>query len=407
MKVAVFHPGTQHSRQTALALQQLELLAFLATSLFDHPGRKRWPGPLGRAMDTALAGHRFPALDPALVRTHGAEEWVERIAAKLGARRLARRIDRLGNRRFGGWLAGEAARETPLALWGFNGASARAFADPRLRDCPKILDRTVADWRFWNAELEVIRASHPGWLAEGPWPAEAAQIARDDLEYAHADRIVCGSPFVAQSIRDHSAAAGLDAKLTVLPYPFDTALFGGAPEPVPPPSGEPVRFLFAGQVSPRKGIQHVLEAVQRLPRRDARLSVMGPRMVPDRMLAPYAERIDWLSEQPRSAVPAIMRQHEALVFPSHYEGSAIILLEAMASGLAIIQSRQAGLGASANSGIVLDAPSADGVEQAMAAMAADRDVLLGMRRAAWRESQAFSFDAYRGNIAALLADMGI
>ena len=37
MKVAVFHPGTQHSWQTAFALQQLGRLQWYATSIFYKP----------------------------------------------------------------------------------------------------------------------------------------------------------------------------------------------------------------------------------------------------------------------------------------------------------------------------------------------------------------------------------
>ena len=94
MQVAVFHPGTQHSWQTALALQQLGRLAWYATSIFHQP--ERWPYRLERYLPEPLAGRlgaefrRFnhPGLNPALVRTGGMAEWAERIAA-ISARVLA------------------------------------------------------------------------------------------------------------------------------------------------------------------------------------------------------------------------------------------------------------------------------------------------------------------------------
>jgi hypothetical protein len=39
MKVGVFHPGTQHSWQTALAFQEAGTLAWFATSIFYDPAQ--------------------------------------------------------------------------------------------------------------------------------------------------------------------------------------------------------------------------------------------------------------------------------------------------------------------------------------------------------------------------------
>src|SRR5688500_6291069 len=103
--VAVFHPGTQHSWQTALALQQLDRLAWYATSTFYRPERlpyrlERLPGPFGRKLGARLRRFGHPGLDPALVRTSGWVEWLERAAAAAGLDALARRLDYLGNTRF-------------------------------------------------------------------------------------------------------------------------------------------------------------------------------------------------------------------------------------------------------------------------------------------------------------------
>ena len=88
MDVAVFHPGTQHSWQTATALQNLDRLAFFATSIFYDPNR--WPYRGARYLPPALRKRveaewqRFDhrALDPSLVRTHGLYEWLERAASR-------------------------------------------------------------------------------------------------------------------------------------------------------------------------------------------------------------------------------------------------------------------------------------------------------------------------------------
>ena len=413
MKTLVLHPGTQHSRQTALALQELDRLAFLVTGLFDHPDSaphrvaNQLPGFLQRPFKRELSRFASPGLDPAKMRAFPFYELPERIATRAGAPGLGRQIDAILNRAFGKKVAAIARREGPMALWGYDNSAFAAFADPRTKDCPKILDRTIADGRYWNEEIERIADTHGDWLVGGTPAWSEQRIARNDIEYAEADRIVCGSPFVAQSIQKYSPVEGLAEKLRVLPYSYDAILFAGAPLPKPVPKKEPVRFLFAGQVTARKGIQHLLAAIKALPSTEARLTLVGPIMVPERLLAPFADRVDILGPVTRAEIPAIMQAHHALVFPSHFEGSAVVLIEAMASGLAIIQTAAAGLGASEASGIVLDSPSAEAVEEAMRKLAADRDTLHAMRLAAMNESKLRDFAAYRSSIAALLEGMGI
>ena len=413
MKTLVLHPGTQHSRQTALALQALDRLAFLATGLFDHPNSvphriaDQVPGAAGSFLKRELSRFASPGLDPALVRAMPQYELPERITTRLGAPGLGRRIDALLNRPFGKRVAAMAAREGPFALWGYDDSAFAAFADPRTRGMPKVLDRTIADGRYWAEEIERIAATHGDWLEGGTPRWSGEQLARNDIEYALADRIVCGSPFVMETVTTYSKVPGLAEKLVLLPYTYDAALFAGAPAPLAVAPSEPVRFLFAGQIAARKGVQHLLEAIRSLPAKDAKLTLVGPVMVPERMLAPYRDRVEIVGPVTRAEMPAIMRRHHALVFPSHFEGSAIVLIEAMASGLAIIQSAAAGLGASKASGIVIARPDADQVEEAMRRLIADRDLLHAMRCAAMEEAKLRDFAAYRAGVAAVLAGLGV
>ncbi len=407
MKVAVFHPGTQHSRQTALALQQLGRLAFLATGLFSS-GDSAWrraetlPGGIGRRIAEERARFAFPALESALVRAFPRYELPERIASRFGFAHLAERLDSAGNAGLGRRMARLAQAEGPFALWGFNGSSLGAFGDPRCAHVPRILDRTIADGRFWNRELAGIRETHADWLLPTHQGWSAAQIARDEAEYRHATHIVCGSVFAADTVRHHAEDPEIAGKLGVLPYPYDQDLYGGGAELARASQTGPVRFLFVGQVGARKGIHHLLAAIRTLPSSDAQLTVAGPLDTPRKMLAPFEDRVDFLGPVARKAIPALMRAHHVLVLPSHFEGSAIVLPEAMASGLALIQSRAAGLGASVASGIVLERPDGAELADAMASLCADRGKLHAMRQAAQAESEGRSFAVYRKGVADLL-----
>ncbi|MEP7221297.1 MAG: glycosyltransferase family 4 protein [Novosphingobium sp.] len=411
MQVAVFHPGTQHSWQTAAALQDLGRLEFYATSIFYQP--ERFPYLLERLPRIGAHLHRefrrfsHPALDPALVRTSGLTEWAERIAARTGLRRTAGWLDAYGNRRFVSAIAADLRSDREFALWGYNGSSLTSFELARSQGRRCILDRTNGDFRIYNAMMADLREAYGDWFLPTELAEPAANIARDAREYELADTILVGCDFAAQTIRDAEPHPAIAAKLQVMDYCYDEALFGGAPAPLPVPRSGPVRFLFLGTAIPRKGIHHVLEAIARLPADQAELTIVGDLRVPARAFAPFASRVTHIPTVARADVPAIMRAHHVFLLPSYFEGAGITLYEALASGMALIQSRNCAHAVTPETGIMLDRIDTDSLHQAMLDAIADRDRLDAWRAAAPVRAQDFSFARYRDGIAALLERMGI
>lgn len=408
MQVAVFHPGTQHSWQTAFALQQLGLLEWYATSIFYKPDE--WPYALERVLPRRLAERlhaefrRFshPGLDPALVRTGGMAEWAERLAARAGLGRLSGWIDRLGNRRFVEQIAAEIRSQRPFALWGYNGSSLTSFALGKAEGRRCILDRTNGDFAVYNAMMAEIADTYGDWFSEAQRAIPERVIADDRQEYALADAILVGSPFAANTIRQAVPDPQIQAKLQVLNYCYDEALFERLGPPEPTPRDRPVRFLFMGLVIPRKGIQHLLEAIARIPVSAAELSVVGNMQIPREVFARYADRVTYRPTVARADVPAIMASHDVLVLPSYFEGAGIVLYEALAAGCGLIQSDRCAMAVTPQTGILLDRLESDAVHAAMMTAIEDRDRLNGWRAAAQAEARNYSFARYRQNIGAFL-----
>lgn len=410
MQVVVFHPGTQHSWQTATALDQLGRLAFYATSIFYKPGQFPYvlerlvPAPMGRRLHAEFRRFSHPQLDPAKVRTAGMVEWAERLSTRVGLRRLGMRLNAIGNRAFASHLARDITGAEPFVLWGYSGSSKQAFELAKRHGRTCILDRTIGDPRAYNRLMEPVRATHGEWFPAAARPISDWQIEAEQAEHELADVILTGSQFAADTVIPQGGRHLAD-KVRVLPYCFDEALFGSQPAPRPVGSAEPVRFLFVGQVHPRKGIHHLLEAFARIPRAMARLTVVGGIGVPKSVLARYASGVDFLPTVARADIPAIMASHHVLVFPSYFEGSALSLLEGLASGLAIIQTPASGNGVTPDTGILLDAPDTDALEQAMLAAIHDRDRLNAWRSEAQGAARTYSFARYRENITAMLNDL--
>ena len=406
MKVAVFHPGTQHSWQTAYALQQLDCLQWYATSIFYKPANlpyvlDRLPGSIGRRLGREFDRFRHGGLDPALVRTSGLIEWFERIAARSGLHGIARRLDVLGNQRFAQQIGRDIRGPEQFALWGYNASSLSSFELGRTSGRKLILDRTIGDFRLYNRLMAEVAESHAEWFIPTDRAAPNDQIERDQREYELADVILAGSEFCAKTVREFGGPATA-GKVRVLPYCFDEALFASAPVPQPLNPGEPVRFLFIGQLSPRKGVHHLLEAFARIPPSAASLTMVGELRVPRATFSRYADRVAYVPTVPRSEIPAIMAAHHVLVFPSYFEGSALSLIEALASGMGVIQTRAAGNGATVETGMMLDSPNTETLYAALMAAIDDRSRIDLWRVNAQAEAKRYSFAAYRENIATLL-----
>lgn len=410
-RIAVFHPGTQHSWQTSLALQQLGLLEFYATSIFYQPDRwpyrveRYLPGRLAKRAHAEFGRFSHPTLDPALVRTAGVAEWLERIAKRSGARTLARRIDAFGNRQFAAGLRSEIQSTKSFGLWGYSGSSRDAFKAAEGYGRLRILDRTIGDWRVYNELMDAVHQDYGEFFLPSGYRIGQAQIDRDDEEYSLADVILAGSPFAADTVRRSAADTAARERVRVLNYCYDEFLFSSLPPPRLTPRDAPVRFVFLGQAGPRKGIHLVLKVFDRIPKSAATLTIVGDLQVPPAVFARYANRVSYQATVARRDVPAFLSAADVLLFPSYFEGSALSLLEGLASGVALIQSTHAGVGVTPETGLMLPDLSEESLHAAIMTAIEDRTRLASWRMAAQAEAKRYAFDGYRERIAALLAGL--
>jgi glycosyltransferase involved in cell wall biosynthesis len=126
--------------------------------------------------------------------------------------------------------------------------------------------------------------------------------------------------------------------IEVVPNGVDCSRF--TPAPVAPPPGR-FRLLFVGRVHREKNLRPVVEALRELPQVGLIVAGDGPQRAELEALAVHqgvAERIQWLGWQGKAALPELYRGAHALINPSLYEGMPNVVLEGMASGLAVIGS---------------------------------------------------------------------
>lgn len=215
-------------------------------------------------------------------------------------------------------------------LVGWSGASLEAIAPAQAQGIKVVLERGSTHMAH---QTETLRDAHArfglDWRATDP-----RLIERELAEYQQADLICTGCSHARQTFIDR----GIDpAKVAVNAYGVDLSHFS-------PGSGERRnRVLFAGQVGLRKGIPWLIEAFRSLPPH-WELHLAGP-LEPgfDAVLRRHdLTRIILRGPLGRDVLAQEYRQAAIFCLPSIEEGFGMVILQAMASGCAVIASTATG-----------------------------------------------------------------
>ncbi len=112
-------------------------------------------------------------------------------------------------------------------------------------------------------------------------------------------------------------------------------------------------FLFVGTLEPRKNLQTLLKAFEQFkvqnPSLPHQLVLVGQQGWKNNALSeqllqsPFKKEIVKLGFVPLEDLPALYSQATAFVYPSHYEGFGLPVLEAMACGAVVISSNTSSL----------------------------------------------------------------
>jgi UDP-glucose:(heptosyl)LPS alpha-1,3-glucosyltransferase len=154
--------------------------------------------------------------------------------------------------------------------------------------------------------------------------------------------------------------------------------------------------LFIGADYKLKGFPTVLEAVARLPRHVRVLAVGVPRRhAIDRSLgSDLRGRVSLLP--PTENISRLYAAADCLALPTRYDTFSLVTLEAMASGLPVIVSREAGISEFLNAGIdalLMDRPDdAVGLSRHLESLADDKGRAARIGAAARRTAEQHSWD---------------
>jgi glycosyltransferase involved in cell wall biosynthesis len=241
----------------------------------------------------------------------------------------------------------------------------------------RLLDEEARRWPEWEPTLVGTRDSR-----------EKLERKTEELELA--DVVLCPSQFVLDSLPDD---ARLNKTCVVAEF--------GSPhvevDTLAPRAHGPLQVLFAGSMTQRKGLADLFAAIKLLHRGDVELIVMG---APIARLEFYRRQFSsFRYETPRahSEVLELMRRCDVFVLPSIVEGRALVQQEALACGLPLIVTPNAGgedLIDEGRTGFLVPIRAPEILAEKIAWFADHRDALPEMRRAAQSKAREYTWKAY-------------
>lgn len=160
-------------------------------------------------------------------------------------------------------------------------------------------------------------------------PLSATYIERELAGYEVADYIALPSAHAVESFVER----GFDpARLFKNPYGVDFGTFASSPRPE-----GPMRLLFIGGWTFQKGCDVLANALSANP--DLSLTHVGMRGDLD---FPNLANFTSLGHKTHREMGDVMAHHHVLLLPSRQDGFGMVLVEALASGLAVIGSSMTG-----------------------------------------------------------------
>lgn len=405
--VVVSHPGTQQVYETVAGLQSAGILHRFLTSAYwtgDAPEQRspwRWlpPSRRAKAID-GLRRRRHPAIDPDLVHEMPLPFLVMRgLASGLAAVHLGAYsgVERLGDAWFDRLAASWIEREPGITqVHAFEGDALHTFTAAGRLGLRTVLDVPAA--HEFNLALCDEEAIETGTKP----PRRFGSPRRIAEERALADVIVSPSRFVTRCLRENGVGM---SKIVEIPFGADTDLFTPAGDR---DRGGTFTLLYVASINARKGTRYLLEAWRRLALPDAELVLVGaPDDFGARLLGQYEGSYRHLGHLPWFELPAAFRAADAFVLPSLAEGSALVTYMAMASGLPVVVTEDAG--AVARDGIeghVIASRDIDALQRTILDLYEHRDAAAAMGASGRRLiAEQYTWRHYHDRITALHRDL--
>jgi alpha-maltose-1-phosphate synthase len=331
-KVILSHSGKQHSYHVAKNLLELDMLDKFCTGSYvrskflqDHFSKtnnsfwtKRFiPGLYG---DKVESNWRFEMKYFLSKRFSKNLSDTEKLIYKWDMAYDKYMADRIKNYK-GGFF------------WGFQGSCFDTLESAKKAGKTTICELSTAHVTVAKKILQEECNLHPEWAASISnlhFPAEFEK--RLEQEPHRADHVFAASEFTKQTLLEGGIA---ESKIIKLPLGAELSKIKYTPKK-DNIQNRPLKLLYAGMVTQRKGIKYLLEAMKTFAKKDVELHIIGNVFGAKEEFEKYSQSYIYHGPVTQQTLFEKYTEYDALILPTIFEGFALVIIEAMAAGLPVI-----------------------------------------------------------------------
>lgn len=397
--IVISHPfGNQNVRQALAALSGADLLDRFHTTVYWD---STWPinSFLPRDVRSELNRRAYPEVKRTQVSISPIRETGRLLSRKLGlkppyslsAKVISEQVDNATARYVG--------RFNPPVVYAYDGVALETFKAARSQGSVRIYDLPHGYWRYDKQLLEEEAQLRPDYAGTIESYRDTAHFEKKDLELSLADHIIVPSAHVRRTL-EHSPAA--DRTKYIVPYGTNDSDF-----PVRNSrrsNAARLRVLFVGQLTQRKGIAYLFDAITTMESA-VELTIIGGKTGPSTALDRVIQKHRWIPTIPNQQILEEMARHDVLVLPSLTEAFGLVIGEALSRGLPVITTTATGgpeLIRDGQDGFFVPIRSAEAIAEKLELLNRDRKLLDYMSVSALNRARDFTWERYRSLLIATL-----
>lgn len=408
MKIILSHAGKQHSYYVARALYQLGLLEQFYTS--SYLNNKFLQSLVLRYQNTFWSRRFIEGLPVDLVTSNWRFEIKEILYSRLygkGHKTLDAVYKR--DKIFDRYMTKELSKRTANVFWGFQGSCLDSLKQARSAGMTTICElstgHVVEATRLLGEEARL----HPEWadsfdnLTFPEWYED-----RLKQEPHEADYVIAASKFTQKTLEDSGVNP---AKIINMPLGFDLEQIPFDQDTFTPFVNRPLKLLYVGRITQRKGIKYLLEAMKSFDRSDVELHVIGFIHGSGEALRHYSGVYKQHAAVSQQELFRKYSEYDALVLPSLFEGFGLVIVEALAAGLPVITTSNtigADLIRNDENGYLLPIRDIAAISKSISSLLSkDQDKLMQMRVMSRESALSMSWHNYTKRLKPILQGIGI
>ncbi|PXA04215.1 group 1 glycosyl transferase [Coraliomargarita sinensis] len=287
------------------------------------------------------------------------------------------------------------SREGELsAVYAFEDGALASFEAAGEKGIKRIYDMPIAYWEAAARLLNEEKERYPEWSVTMPGLTDSQEkLERKTREIELADAVVCPSHFVMDSLPEQIKRTKTCAISHFGCHPDDKWTARKTPE------NGPLRLLFVGSLTQRKGLADIFEAVRRLNSRQIELVVLGSTVASMEFYRNQGVPFTYKSPRSNEGVLELMSACDIFILPSIVEGRALVQLEALGVGLPLIITPNTGgedlIADDGSTGFSVPIRSPEAIAEKIDWFLGNRDKIDAMKSASKKRAQMITWPKYQ------------